>query len=173
VDVGGGSLAQWAVLLSPAGIVIGWYLNEISARRRTRQEREDRAHEAKVARVLAVVRTVQAVRDLTASLAYHTASRAMGRDHDPQQAAKLGDEFNDAQRDLRLLAVEVDVLGPAWLSAPAADFTDQLSGLNLKLIELGQPYTDEKGTEIQAVIDDFIARSEMIADLARRHMRSA
>lgn len=162
----------WVLVTAPlAGLVVGWALGEVSGARRRQTDRLDRQREATNERVFQVLYAWQNVVDTSASLAIQKDMASLGHPDGQHQVESFGEELNAAQRDLRRLVIEVEVLGPQWFMDPMLGVVDKLSDLNRDLVVLDKPtFTAEKGLALRDKIDEMLRDREALVDLARKHL---
>lgn len=155
-----------ALLLGPGGIVLGWWLAQLSdAKRDARavareQDREDRA------RVVAIVDTAQNITAVAQALVVAEIRRYNQRPVDAQHHGEVMREYNELRVRYGFLAAEAALLGPPWASEAAdAIYAEQSKASSLVetvLTRLNADDVDAAGEQIKIVearIDELIAEA--------------
>jgi len=100
-------------LIGPAGIVLGWWLNQLTMRGNAEREAAQAAEAAERQRVLDTVRLGRTTASLVRSLLHAMYLKSQyGRP--PKGVAEMMDEFNRVRDEFRSAVLSVRVLGPSW-----------------------------------------------------------
>jgi len=155
---------------SLAGIVVGWLLPEMTGFFRRKRERREARGQADAERTFGVLKAWQIVLDSSAMLAIQKDHASQGHTTGEAQVPQFSDDLNAAQRSLRELGIEVEVLGPGWLRPKVLQIVGMLSDLNRDLVELDKPFTIQKGTAFRDKVDEMLADRQALVDLASSHL---
>lgn len=163
-----------ALLLGPSGIVLGWWLAQLSDVKRDartaakEQDREDRA------RVVAVVDTAQNITAVAKALVLAQVQRYNNQPVDAEHYGEVVREYNQLRSRYGLLAAEAAIQGPPWASEMADAIYEAQRKANALvdtvMARLNAADLDAARDQLDAVearIDELIAQARQRFSAAR------
>lgn len=142
-------------LLAPAGIVLGWWLNQLGVRAHAEWQAKQAAETAERQRVLDTARSARRMASLLHTLLYIRGSNLSVKGSDT-----ITTDFNSARDEFRSEVLALRVLGPSW----AVDGAERLDVETAKLVQLTDPMDRGVKREHITTINQSVPALERMVD---------